>query len=115
MLTPSTVGLSGTQYTSESNNNLQHASASLRSARFVMLVLSAVDLSEGRYAIERAEFRTQHLGKLAATICSYCRHRYTQTLAVPVREQSFDCSISVVRLQRCARTIDFSILGIILR
>jgi hypothetical protein len=114
MLTPSTVGLSGTQYTSESNNNLQHASASLRSARFVMLVLS-VDLSEGRYAIERAEFRTQHLGKLAATICSYCRHRYTQTLAVPVREQSFDCSISLGRLKRYAYTIGFSILGIILR
>jgi hypothetical protein len=115
MLTPSTVGLSGTQYTNESNNNLQHASASLRSARFVMLVLSAVDLSEGRYAIERAEFRTQHLGKLAATICSYCRHRYTQTLAVPVREQSFDCSISLGRLKRYAYTIGFSILGIILR
>jgi hypothetical protein len=46
----------------------------------------------------------------AATIYSYHRLRYTQAVAMPVREQISTCTISEVMLQRYAHTITFSTL-----
>jgi hypothetical protein len=51
--------------------------------------------SNRRHASERAEIRLRHLRSQAAAMCSYHRLQYTQTVAMPAREQIFDCSISV--------------------
>jgi hypothetical protein len=64
---------------------------------------------EGSLGSTRCPFE-HHLRGQAAAIWPYHRLQYTQMAAIPVREQSSTCTISVFRLQLNAYPIGFSTL-----